>query len=756
MATKVASLIIDLTVNDKLTPGLRKAEKGLDGVSKKAQTTTRNVQSVNKSFTNMAASIGVAVAAFAGVIKVANDLRQVGVSAQRSELALTKLSGSAQEAERWITAVQDASMGTVTTGEAAAQAYQLMRFGLAESAEEAEKFVRSIAIVAAVNPILGSTGEAINQIQLTLSNMSFLRLDQLGISAGAVRKRMQALKEETKDLSDEQAFQIAVMEGINEQAEILGDELLEVGNASDRMGARLRQGKADIGLWISEGIEPAIAGLLNLADAIDEVGGKETAAANIIAGTETGIIGEVARFFGILGKDFDPSVTVDIDTDMTAEAEFWLAFMTGDIEVTPLIIQTQFGLEGRTAGLQTQFGLGDTRQGDPLAETFNTIKDDWLASQRTVNARQDVVQRRQIALISGIVTGGIDFRIDPGDIPLPSGFGQVAAPRAQQRGFANVRDDFLASQQTAAARQALGDRRQQALPTAGVIPIDPIEMPTLDEIAAAQFDLGFTDRDVTRMQGMALAIERAREATDDFPTLAAKFGLGADQFDVDVANQMQEAFRNAGVESDAAALAMETYNLKIGIASGSSIVFAGQMDNFALALTDGKITVSEYIDEVDRLAQLDFSNIDTVTQALIDTGDALAAQNFADLVGGEGGLDTFDKAFETTSKLLADLGLIDPDAATSALASPLQPMLDDMALLQVEMMTLQESMTLVVDPALLDLGDFETQLSGIAATDTNVPIVLDITTNPATRSELVDIFIAGLNDRGIKVGTGAQ
>lgn len=228
-----------------------------------------------------------AMMAYRGVTQLvsqADQMAQLGFASERSTMALEKLAGGAGNAEQYINALKRATLDTVTETEAAAQAYQMIRFGLADSAAEAEKFARTVAIIAASNPQLGSTSEAINQIQLTLSNMSYMRLDQLGISAGQVRKRVQELKDEIAGLTTEDAFRMAVFEQLDEQAQLLGEDILLVGNNTEKLKTRLDELKTDVGHLLGEGFEWAADKILDTAEAIgwvidkfDELSGYEAA-----------------------------------------------------------------------------------------------------------------------------------------------------------------------------------------------------------------------------------------------------------------------------------------------------------------------------------------------------------------------------------------------------------------------------------------------------------------------------------------------
>lgn len=296
-ATQVASMIGVLSLKDEMTPALKRTQGQIETFGRQSNTamrgagsgftefgkkTTLALQSTAQSMmaaTKHATAFG---ATFVGVFKAADALGDIGLQAERSKIAFDKLATSAgQSSKAWIDAVRQGAMMTVTEGEAAAQAYQLMRFGLVDSAAAAEQFVRSISIVASVNPQLGSTSEAINQIQLTLSNMSFMRLDQLGISAGTVRKRMAELKKEIDGLSNEEAFRMAVLEQIDEQAQILGDDILELGNARDRLDARWGNFKEDLGLRIAQGFEGWASAIEGVIQNIDLLATKEGVIATV-------------------------------------------------------------------------------------------------------------------------------------------------------------------------------------------------------------------------------------------------------------------------------------------------------------------------------------------------------------------------------------------------------------------------------------------------------------------------------------------
>ncbi len=102
----------------------------------------------------MAQNVQMVYGAMRNLLNTAQEWGRLGAQVERSEYALRVYAGSVQEAERWQRAIVEAMRGTVTEGEAAAQAYMLMKFGLADTAQEAGEFARMLTVVAAAIPSL--------------------------------------------------------------------------------------------------------------------------------------------------------------------------------------------------------------------------------------------------------------------------------------------------------------------------------------------------------------------------------------------------------------------------------------------------------------------------------------------------------------------------------------------------------------------------------------------------------------------------
>jgi len=263
---------ITLSVKDDFSKQLREYARGMDSANQATEQLgsrgSRSVLDMAQNLFYLGNSAKIVYGAFQQVLGTAQEWARMGAQTERSAYALRVYAGSAEEAERWTVAIQTAMRGTVTEGEAAAQAYMLMKFGLADSAEAAGEFARMLSVVAAANPQLGGTENALSQIQLTLANMSFMRLDQLGLSVDQVKRRMEELQRAMPGLSREAAFQEAVIEGLKEQADKLGEGMANVTLKQDQLNARSREFKERFGKTVNEALETGAGAALDLYDAL--------------------------------------------------------------------------------------------------------------------------------------------------------------------------------------------------------------------------------------------------------------------------------------------------------------------------------------------------------------------------------------------------------------------------------------------------------------------------------------------------------
>ncbi|MBN1964048.1 MAG: hypothetical protein JW910_05345, partial [Anaerolineae bacterium] len=212
--TIVDTVVVELRADThQFSTGLQSAERemgqfsrsmsgaiggGLSGLGEK-------VTGLAQGFFYVGNSAKIAADAITGVGRQAVALAEVGAEARRAQLSLERMVGGPEQAAAWISGVKDATKGTVTEMEAAQLSFQALRLGMADTSEEASDFVRIAAIVGAASPQLGGAADAMTEISMTIANMSWRRLDQLGLSVAQVKARMEELRQANSGLSTEEA-----------------------------------------------------------------------------------------------------------------------------------------------------------------------------------------------------------------------------------------------------------------------------------------------------------------------------------------------------------------------------------------------------------------------------------------------------------------------------------------------------------------------------------------------------------------------
>lgn len=174
-------------------------------------------------------TVGAGVAAFtANAIKLSDE-------AEITERSFVGLSGGAERAAANMAAMDSATRGLISTQEQQAIANQLLGMRIADNATELETVVEGARRLGKAFKGMGAA-EAANDFALMLSNMSYLRLDQFGLSAGKVRERVNELK--AAGMGAEEAFKTAVFEEMNTTLGRLGPEIENTTNRVEKLNAK--------------------------------------------------------------------------------------------------------------------------------------------------------------------------------------------------------------------------------------------------------------------------------------------------------------------------------------------------------------------------------------------------------------------------------------------------------------------------------------------------------------------------------------
>jgi hypothetical protein len=159
----------------------------------------------------------IAAAATQAVVKLEALGRAAAVSnteLKRLELTFNELAGSTAKAEGRIIAIQAGLGGTVDRMTAMKVANQAAALSLASTGAEFGRLAQAARIVSIISPVINDASSAVSELGLAAANLSFRRLDQLGLSVGEVRAGMKALQAENSNLSDSTAFLEAAIDAL--------------------------------------------------------------------------------------------------------------------------------------------------------------------------------------------------------------------------------------------------------------------------------------------------------------------------------------------------------------------------------------------------------------------------------------------------------------------------------------------------------------------------------------------------------------
>lgn len=684
--------------------------KNFEAGVKRTQTSINRMESgfssATKAVTSFTKNAAIAAGAFAGVGKVALDLASIGRGAMESKIALTGLAGGAKEAEKWISAVKRATDGASTSGAAAAQAYQLMKFGFADSAEGAEKFLRTIRIVTAINPQLGNTEQTLQQLQLTLANMSYMRLDQLGLSVAEVKDRMAALRAETAGLSTEQAFQIAVMQGLDEQAAIVGEGILGVGQNMDWLQGKSEELREVLAIRLQRGFEGAATGARGLYEIIAKL--NEQPEINIpltIKATIEGVTGEAATDW-VIGAMGSTGGKVGLGF-----AELFGLAPSGTTRAAQGL-KNQNDAAAAAASLGT---LGAYTQTMPPASIAGEPPE-WIQAYLHWYANQDKyavdfpqfywmtqgpdqgnyggwmsgILSKPAATRSGLesfIAGQYGFEdwqlasalsgfdtFTPQDVyGLQYNMGGIARFQQQQDLYALRQRTF--DWQNPDAQAAWWNQRMSARAQHPGL-ADDMGMGMAQDMAvgrSAELVQGLSTFGGSIASSLAEAAASAGDLVATFDSLDSKFGVGGSAFDKDVYGEMADALRGVEIDAGAAEEAMSAFEWATGLATGSSVLFDDRLAILTQRFADGEMTATEYADAVRQFSMMDFTWVDKITQGMdFDTAQQYidAISNLTTFTGFQGG----GMSQEEANPWLQGVGLGGGEET-----SIFQPLIDDAA-----------------------------------------------------------------------------
>ena len=286
------------------------------------------------------AAVG-AIKAGRWVVETAIQIDDVSQSAERAYLTFQRLAGS--EAPEAMDRLREATRGAANDQDLMAGATRFLTMRLADNIAEASRMAEVATQLGMAMSMPGGPTAAMSDFALLLANQSIQRLDQFGISSGAVRARIDELVTSQSGLNRETAFTIAVMEQAEEAMRRVGEQTPTTAEAMGAAVANLQRnlmwalGQTDVGAAFGMGR----GNLTELVSGVGDMFGR-------MAESRT----RYDQFIGDIEKGYEQGVLSLTEANYAlAESHTWLDdIMRGAVGPAEL--------EGRIEGLVTTMAGG--------------------------------------------------------------------------------------------------------------------------------------------------------------------------------------------------------------------------------------------------------------------------------------------------------------------------------------------------------------------------------------------------------------
>jgi len=204
-ANEQYKIVVTIDGNDQISATLDKTNQKLKETTKATDDGKASAKSWGEQWGVSSAGLLAATAVIAGAVIQLNAL---GTQANAAEKTFNQVTGGAEQAAASLARMRQSTGGIIDDMTLMKGASSLLVTGIAQTNEQAEELVNLGSRLSAVMGV--DAAEGIQNLNSALLNNSFMRLDTLGISAAAVRERVNELKEAGMDMSA--AFSQAVLE----------------------------------------------------------------------------------------------------------------------------------------------------------------------------------------------------------------------------------------------------------------------------------------------------------------------------------------------------------------------------------------------------------------------------------------------------------------------------------------------------------------------------------------------------------------
>lgn len=274
---------ITISAADQASDELRNVSVRVREISDNTSNVAREAVPAGNSLKTMADNFNLAfnAAIVQRAINLTAQLYNIGVEARNTSNVFEALVNSAGLSDETLARLQERSHGVVDETTLMAGANRLLMMGLVDNEDE---LVNTVGLITDLSLVTGrDLNTAFQDFGALLANQSVLRLDNFGLSSERVRARIEELQATSADLSDTDAFNMAVFEEGARVLETVAPAIEANTRRVDQAGAELRNFGQDIGTNLVENVDRIINDLESLTSGTMSVG---TAAATIVDASE--------------------------------------------------------------------------------------------------------------------------------------------------------------------------------------------------------------------------------------------------------------------------------------------------------------------------------------------------------------------------------------------------------------------------------------------------------------------------------------
>jgi len=243
--------ILDLILRSKRTgEGAKQAQSDLQKFNKEVEKAQKLAQEFGKGMVRATAL----VAGLGFTAKKAFDFGKAGAELENIERRFDRLAGQMDVSTTFLQAIKRETGGVASEFELIASSMDLMSLGLVKNENQLRRLVR----------VSGELGFDMNQLVLTLSNMTTMRFDALGVSVDGFKQRVNALKASGLDAAE--AFREAFLQQAEAQLERVGSVADTTLGAFRRLESQIKNIGDEAKKFAAEALGPTV---LRLAESFE-------------------------------------------------------------------------------------------------------------------------------------------------------------------------------------------------------------------------------------------------------------------------------------------------------------------------------------------------------------------------------------------------------------------------------------------------------------------------------------------------------